>query len=264
LFIYSAIAGACLKIKNLVWEHFNYNAGRYSVARILSRKLAGKYSDAIITLTDADNNYWRTNQLCKAPVITIHNPSPVVSGDIRSGENREPIVLSVGRLNHQKGFDQLLDAWQIVSTNRHNWQLHIVGSGEMKEELEQKINVLGLTGSVQLIPATSYINKHYNQAGIYCLSSRYEGFPMVLLEAQAFGLPIVSFNCETGPAEIIKHDETGLLVQNSNTQALADALISLINNEAKRIEMGANALKHALNYSTESIIKQWQQVITTV
>lgn len=265
LFIYSAPACSRLKIKNLVWEHFNYNAGRYSLARILSRKLACKFSDAIITLTHADNSNWTNNKLCKAPVITINNPSPSMPADLQPNTNREAVVLAVGRLNHQKGFDQLLDAWQIVNANNTcNWQLHIVGSGELKQQLEQKINALGLKQSVKLIPATPSIYQHYNKAGIYCLSSRYEGFPMVLLEAQAFGLPIVSFDCETGPAEIIKHDETGLLVQNSNTQALADALISLMNNKAKRIEMGANALKRALNYSTQSIIKEWQKVITTV
>ncbi|MGY3211424.1 glycosyltransferase family 4 protein [Mucilaginibacter sp. HD30] len=265
LFVYSAVAGVGLKIKNLVWEHFNYNAGRYSVARILSRKLAGKFSDAIITLTNADNSNWTNNQLCKAPVITINNPSPPIPADLQAGSSRELVVLAVGRLNLQKGFDLLLDAWHIVnSKNTGNWQLHIIGSGELKQELEQKVRDLNLKNSVKLIPATPAIYPHFNRAGIYCLSSRYEGFPMVLLEAQTFGLPIVSFDCETGPKEIIKHNETGLLVPKDNTQALAKALLSLKNDDAKRIEMGANALKRALDYNIESIIKKWEKLLTTI
>jgi glycosyltransferase involved in cell wall biosynthesis len=263
LFIYSAVAGVGLKIKNLVWEHFNYKAANYSLARRLSRKFASNYSNGIITLTQADNINWKKSTFCKTPVFTINNPSPVDAG-VDHQIKKKQIVLAVGRLNHQKGFDLLLDAWYIVNSTMSDWELHIVGSGDLKGKLEEKINTLGLTPSVKLIPATPSIYQYYSEAGIYCLSSRFEGFPMVLLEAQAFGLPIVSFDCETGPAEIIKHNETGLLVKNGDTKALAEALASLIADEATRVAMGANALKNALNYSLESIIIQWQKLLSTV
>jgi glycosyltransferase involved in cell wall biosynthesis len=266
LFIYSKVVSLGLKIKNVVWEQFNYNAAKYSVARVLSRHAAVRYSHAVITLTQADNKLWKNNKHCKVPVITINNPSPDLDYTlVNSSSTRNNVVLSVGRLTEQKGFDRLLEAWQMVKLkNSADWELHIVGSGELEEKLEQQIVTLGLTDSVRLIPATSALHAHYKEASIYCLSSRYEGLPMVLLEAQVFGLPIVSFDCETGPAEIIRHNETGLLVNDGDIPGLARAISSLIYNNSKRVAMGANAARHSVTFSIDTIVNNWQKLITTV
>ncbi len=257
MFIYSFVSALGLKFKNIVWEHFNFNSTLNSKVRVTARRLAARYSNAIITLTQKDNSNWISRLNCKVPVITIRNPSPFSN---LSDNNllRKPVVLSVGRLTHQKGFDRLLDVWEIVQNNNFlNWELHIVGSGELKEQIGQKIELLKLTDSVKLFPATDSIETHYQTAAIYCMASRFEGFPMVLLEAQFFGLPLVSYDCETGPSEIIKNNENGILVKNGDQEAMAKALILLINDPEKRLATGRKAYQNSLQYHVDVIIKSW-------
>jgi glycosyltransferase involved in cell wall biosynthesis len=265
LFIYSGAATIGLNIRNVLWEHFHYNARGESLARSLSRKLGAQYSDAIITLTDADKSVWSKQSNHQKKIFTINNPSPFLPADVDYTIIRKPIVLSVGRLNEQKGFDLLIDAWYTVKQQQlASWELHIVGSGELKNDLQQKVASYGLSGSVKLIPATSNIKHHYQQASLYCLSSRYEGYPMVLLEAQTFGLPVVSFDCETGPAEIIKNYQTGLLVKAGDISALAKAILHLISDADQRASMGQLARKNAEGFDIDYIIKHWLKLFTAL
>jgi len=259
LFIYTFLSTLRLNQKNIVWEHFSYNESLGAKVRVLSRKLSVKYADAIVTLTNKDKSNWEQNLICKAPVFTINNPSPFYNLTIEDNANRKNIVLSVGRLTYQKGFDRLLEAWKIVNNSNitSGWELHIVGSGELKNEIEKEITSLNLSNSVKLFPVTSNIQEHYQQASIFCLSSRFEGFPMVLLEAQSFELPIVSFDCETGPSEIISNFKNGILVKNGDIAELSERLLYLIKNENIRLEMGKSASKNSFNYSIDVIIKSW-------
>lgn len=264
MFIYSFVSALGLKLKNVVWEHFNFNSALNSKVRVIARRLAARYSNAIITLTQKDNNNWRHQLDCKAPLITIHNPSPFsnLSG---YSQIKNLIVLSVGRLTYQKGFDRLLDVWEIVQNNNYlSWKLHIVGSGELKEQLKQKIEDLKLNNSVKLFPATDQIETHYQTASIYCMTSRFEGFPMVLLEAQSFGLPLVSFDCETGPSEIIKNNENGILVKNGDQEAMAKSLMLLIDTPEKRLATEKKAYENSLQYNIDIIIKSWINLFDTL
>jgi glycosyltransferase involved in cell wall biosynthesis len=260
LFLYSHTALIGLGIKKVVWEHFNFNASLNASVRVFARRLAAKYSDAIITLTNKDKTTWTTRLTCKVPVFTINNPSPFTPSKNKC-DNGAQTVISVGRLTSQKGFDRLLDAWQIVKTRlaSNDWDLKIIGSGESKQDLEQRINRLNISSSVKLLPQTNDIQQYYKQASIYCMASRFEGFPMVLLEAQAFGLPLVSYDCETGPSEII-NSENGLLVRNGDKYALANALVRLMTSEKERQTMSAKSLKNSENYSIDVIIRNWTQL----
>ncbi|WP_261863585.1 glycosyltransferase [Psychrobacter sp. JCM 18900] len=112
--------------------------------------------------------------------------------------------MAVGGLTQIKGFDMLLEAWVQVNSSMPDWKLVIVGEGEDRNKITGFIERAKLTESVCLVGNTSHISRYYEQAEIFCLSSRFEGFPMVLLETLAFGLPVVSFDCDTGPAEILK------------------------------------------------------------
>jgi glycosyltransferase involved in cell wall biosynthesis len=260
LFLLSSVAGAGLGFKNVVWEHFNFNFS-ISVIRKLSRKLAARYSSAIVVLTQADYTVWKKSSSCRAPVVIINNPSPFTVVD--EINERQHIVLSIGRLTYQKGFDRLLDAWAILkSKDSSDWQLHIVGSGELKDALDKQIKHYKLSSSVHLFPATQQIENHYRDAAIYCLSSRFEGFPMVLLEAQSYGLPIVSFNCQTGPEEIVVNG-SGILVKDGDAEALAEELLHLTSNENKRIEMSEKSLENAGQYTIEKIIREWVWLLDT-
>ena len=261
LFIYTRLASLKMPLKIIIWEHFNFQFARQALARRWSRKFALKFADAIITLTAKDRAVWQ-KFTSTVPIFHIPNPAPTVPVQLKRVEKRK-IVLSVGRLTSQKGFDLLLEVWENVRQNDiSNWTLYIVGSGELENVLKKKIAQLNFETSVQLIPSTREIEKYYQQAAIFCMTSRFEGFPMVLLEAQAFGLPLVSFNCETGPSEIITSGYNGILVENGNINAMAKELSTLMDSEETRRKYGNNSLKNAQKYQGDEIIKLWFKVFS--
>jgi glycosyltransferase involved in cell wall biosynthesis len=265
LFIYSLVATKGLGVKQIVWEHFNFKITQNSYARTWSRRLAANFGDLVVTLTERDRGQWLDSLNCKCPVIAITNPSsyPVVQNTITP---KEKIVLSVGRLEYQKGFDLMIEAWHIIYQRGGvgDWRLFIVGSGEMEKELKGLIGKYDLGRSIAVIPATRQIDVYYRKASIYCLSSRYEGFPLVLLEAQSFGLPLVSFDCETGPAEIVVHGSNGLLAPANDVTAFSKLLQHLMAEETERNKMQVAAIKESAKYDLAAIGQQWDQVLTSI
>lgn len=251
-----------LNIKHICWEHFNFNNNNGVKFRDFSRKLAVKYCDYVITLTEKDKNIWLKHfQNIHAQIINIANPCSFPIQNYRKEKNTKT-VLAVGRLTHVKGFDMLLEAWVQVNKVMPEWKLKIVGDGEDKLILTEIVKCNKLIECVELVGSTNNIGKYYEEAEIFCLSSRFEGFPMVLLEAQAFGLPVVAFDCETGPAEIVEHNINGLLVESGNIVQLTNSLLELINlSHIQYKNMSSYAVKNSARYSVSSIIKQWLTII---
>ena len=169
-------------------------------------------------------------------------------------------VIAVGRYTYQKGFDMLLNAWAQVCKQEDGWELHIIGDGELRETLVAQIKELSLQESVVLRPATKNIKEAYQEASILVMSSRYEGFGMVLLEAATAGVPAVSFDCKCGPSEIISDGETGFLVKDGDTAGLAEKMLLLMRDEALRKKMGKAAFAHSSCFSQEAVMKQWMDL----
>ena len=140
---------------------------------------------------------------------------------------------------------------------KNGWKLRLVGDGEKREALEKQIDTLGLKDKVVLGKEENDMAAVYGGASIVALSSRYEGLPMVLLEAQAFGVPVVSFDCKCGPREIIEDGKTGLIVPEGDIDALAKALERLMENDELRKEMGQNAFRIAGKWRTDAIMEKW-------
>ena len=153
----------------------------------------------------------------------------------------EPRVLAVGRLQAQKGFDLLLQAWQTVARQLPEARLRIVGGGPLGAELAALARTLGVEASVEFAAPTDRIEPLYREAAVFVLSSRYEGMPLALLEAQALGVPAVAFDCPTGPREILS-EATGVLVPSADVPALAQALLRLLRDPALRASMGRAAI----------------------
>lgn len=253
-----------LKVKHICWEHFNFKNNNGIKLRDFSRKLAVKYCDYVITLTEKDKILWENNlKNINAQVIAISNPCPFPIIQSYTKEKNTKIVLAVGRLTHVKGFDMLLQAWTHVHQFLPEWHLKIVGEGEDREKLSNFILNNNLTSSVELVGNTKNIKDYYEQAEILCLSSHFEGFPMVLLEAQAFGLPIVAFDCETGPAEILA-DTDSILVPQNNINLFASSLIDLMKNEEKRKLINFKSKEKAKIYQPQSIIEQWIKLLDSL
>jgi glycosyltransferase involved in cell wall biosynthesis len=258
---YSIPALATTRIRHIVWEHFNFKVNLGIAARSFARQLALFFADKIITLTSRDIKFWKDGAwFHRAELVHIANPMFLELQDIP--EKTSKTVISAGRITPQKGFDLLIDAWHEISGElRNEWKLLIIGDGEDKELLENKIAALDLANSVSLISATKDIFSYFQQASIYCLSSRFEGLPMVLLEALAFRVPIVAFDCDTGPEELIEDGKNGLLVEPGNVRKLSESLARLMTDDALRQQMRLHKSDKLKPLNLTSIISQWQKVV---
>jgi len=155
----------------------------------------------------------------------------------------------------------LLHAWKLVSAEAPDWKLVIAGDGEERSALEEIITMLNLQDCVTLVGMRQDIENVYRNASIFCLSSHYEGFALVLLEAMAFGLPIVSTDCETGPTELIRNGENGMLVRAGDPRALADGLIEVIRDNNLANALASSARDVARRYTLDGIAKCWEQLL---
>tara|TARA_R110000787_G_scaffold58025_12_gene132260 strand:- start:5002 stop:6069 length:1068 start_codon:yes stop_codon:yes gene_type:complete len=248
-----------LPVKHICWEHFNFNNDLGKSGRRIARQLAARCCDSVVTLTERDKEYWLKGTQNKNQVTAIANPCPFPVQDYVKEENTK-IVLAVGRLTYQKGFDLLLRAWLKVNKTMPDWELKIVGEGEDRNKLTQFIVKHKIGNSVELVGNTNNISEYYKRAEIFCLSSRFEGFPMVLLETLAFGLPVVSFDCDTGPAEVLE-DTGSILVPQSDINQLANSLIIMMKDEEKRKGIRLKSKEKAENYQPKRIINQWISIL---
>lgn len=212
---------------------------------------APKY-DAFVVLTEEDKIKWKT---IVPQVISIPNILPFNPGATAKLENL--IALAVGRLNTQKGFDRLIRIWKMVKIECPDWQLHIIGSGNDKEKLIAQIQSAELQKQVFIYPPEKNIVQRYLNSSLYVMTSRYEGFPMVLLEAMHFGLPCVSYAYPCGPSDIIRNNEDGFLIQEGDEQNFARKTISLLKSKELRKQMGERAEINIQRYSCDVIMQQW-------
>ena len=156
----------------------------------------------------------------------------------------------------------LLDAWEIVEKSC-DFKLIIVGDGEEKESLKKKASDLNLK-NVEFLGVTNDVQKFYKKSSIYVSSSRFEGLPMCMIEAQSFGLPIVSFKCKTGPSEIIEDTISGYLVENGDYKMLAEKLLLLINDRELLKKMSFEARNQSYRFNINSIINKWEDIINGI
>jgi glycosyltransferase involved in cell wall biosynthesis len=173
----------------------------------------------------------------------------------------EKIVISGGRLVNQKGFDLLIRSYEQVARARPDWQLHIYGSGVLRPALQRLITQLGLDDQVQLKGHTENFDSVLATASVYALSSRYEGFGMVLIEAMSRGLPLVSFDCPRGPGEIVKSGSNGVLVPPEDTDALGEAILTVIEDDELRTQMGKASHADAHQYEVETVARRWEDLL---
>lgn len=213
-------------------------------------KIVSHY-DKFIVLTEEDKGYWGDLD----NLVVIPNARTFKLRVPSSLQNKQ--VLAVGRYEFQKGYDRLISAWQFVHNAVPDAVLTIVGDGELRDKMKAQIDELGLGSSVVLGKAIKGIEEVYQSSSILVLTSHYEGLPMVLLEAQASGLPIVSFMCKCGPRDVVEDGKTGFLVEEGHIKGLAEKIILLLNDLELRSEMGTAAYCNSDNYDVEKIMMQW-------
>lgn len=251
-----------LNVKHICWEHFNFKVNLGVSYRDIGRKWASKYCDYVVTLTKRDKGLWENSiKNIKAVIIPIPNPTPYENtGHYPSLKFKT--ILSLGRLTYQKGFDLLIDAWALVCDLNPDWILRIVGSGEDEQQLKDQAKRLNIFDRIEFIPATQDVQHHYETSSFYCMSSRFEGLPMVLLEAQAFGLPVVSFDCDTGPSDIINNNIDGYLVVDGNVELLRNKLLKLMNLNLNEYNlMSENSRINSKKFYISNIERKWFDIL---
>lgn len=254
LLVIPALVG--LKIEKICWEHFNYLNNNGSKLRDIARKLAAYTCNKVVVLTNKDSFYWKKNiKGMKSELIVINNPNPFLQ--VNKAELEHKTVLAVGRLTKVKGFNLLLDIWYNIE-NKEGWKLLIIGDGEEKNNLQSLICNYNLEDSVELLGNIKEVEKFYASSSIYCLTSHFEGFPMVLLEAQCFGLPIIAYNCDTGPEDIVINNYNGFLINKGNKKKYIEKLKYMMNLDKDIYQYyKENSLINSEKFNYENFLNKW-------
>jgi len=192
-------------------------------------------------------------------VVCIPNPVPGFPDHPAGLDTKR--ILDLGRLETQKRFDLLIDAFAVFARTHPDWSLRIRGSGSKEAELRNKLAALGLEDSVQILPPTHNVAEEYAGASMYVISSEYEGFSMTLVEAMAAGVPCVSFDCPEGPSEIIDDGQDGFIVPLYDVAALAERMGRLADDAPLRRRMGAAARQNIHRYEIGPIIERWSSLL---
>jgi len=240
-------------------EHMNFPQHNPAIATTLHREY--RRLDALTVLTNGDlEDYSRVLAGSGTRVTRIPNSVSPLTGGPADPTSR--IVVAAGRLTNQKGFDRLIPAFQQVAAAHPDWSLRIYGSGPHRAKLQRAILDRGLYNNVRLMGRANSMGEEFAKASIYVMSSRFEGFPMVLLEAMSKGLAVVSFDCPRGPADLITAGEDGLLVPNGDIDGLAQGLLQLVDDEDRRRRLGAAAVRTAAHYDAEAVGRQWDDLLS--
>jgi glycosyltransferase involved in cell wall biosynthesis len=215
--------------------------------------------DALAVLTASDRDEYVELLGDAVRVEAIPNAVTKLEGEV--SDLSAKVVIAAGRMKRQKNFRALVQAFALVVEKHPDWTLRIFGGGPNRANLEKLIAERGLEGNVVLKGQVKNIGPELSKASIYALSSRREGFPMVLLEAMSKGVPVVSFDCPTGPRDIVRERENGLLVPPRDVEALAAGIGEMIEDDELRRRCGAGALATAERYTPEVIGARWRQLL---
>lgn len=216
--------------------------------------------DALAVLTERDRESYAA--LLDGRVRLARLPNTVRDMGPRRADVDAPLALAAGRLTPQKGFDMLIPAWAIVARRHPDWRLHICGDGKNRAALAEMIAERGLEQQVVLEGPVSDLGARMESSSLFVLSSRTEGLPLVLLEAMSKGMAIVSFDCPTGPADLIDDHRNGLLIPPRDVEALAAGIVEMIEDDELRHRCGLAAAETALDYRMDAVGPRWEELLS--
>ena len=251
-----------LNIKTVFCDHHSLEF-QDTFSRKIQRYIGAKFFDKIVTLTEEDKNRYRKDfSLRNEKVTSIYNW--MESTEKKKGyKSSSKKLITVGRFDSQKGYDYLSRVAVNVLSEYPDWQWDIYGSGEesIKIKLIEELEKGKVLSQVNFMGNVKGIENIYPNHAIYIMTSRYEGLPLVLLEAKQYGLPIVSFDCPTGPSEIILDGENGYLIENFDVKQMSQKIIELIRNDELRLRFSRNAMLDTDKFNKKRIIEQWIELI---
>ena len=236
------------------------NLIKITFAKLWMHNLIGKLHrlDCLVVLTEKDKDAWYELQ----NVIVIPNPLSVEPSIF--SKQIEKRVIVVGRYCHEKGYDYLLRAWSEVQSTCEDWRLDVFGDGD-RMAYEQMLDELYINRSrCALNGRISDVQSEYARSSLAVCSSRFEGFGLVIVEAMACGVPVVSFDCPWGPRSIITNGEDGILVENGDVRKLADAIKKLIDDANTRVMMAQKARRNVMRFNMEQVALKWKQLFDSL
>ena len=257
--VVSVLAARPLGIPVIVSERNNPSAQRPGALWSALRRYAYARAEGLVTMTQGAMNQFPKVMRRKQWVIPNPTYAPI---DLDPHRPPSMQLVAVGRLVPQKGFDLLLDAFARVAHRIPDWSLVIWGEGPERARLEAQRDALGLRDHVSLPGVTSEHGGWLREAGIFVLSSRFEGWGIVVGEAMAAGIPVISFDCCWGPGEMISNGTSGILVSDGDVAALGDAIASLCADPDRREFLSHNARIASRRFQIDAILHQWEEAVT--
>jgi GalNAc-alpha-(1->4)-GalNAc-alpha-(1->3)-diNAcBac-PP-undecaprenol alpha-1,4-N-acetyl-D-galactosaminyltransferase len=259
---FSAIISCKLfSIKVIACEHNNHMVKTNSIVNFTWNYLY-RLADYVTVLTAFDKPFFESKG---AKVMVMPNPS-TFTPIAENNHLREKVILAVGSLNrvYHKGFDNLIVLIAPVLKQHPDWTLKIVGKGAGIDSLMGLASKSGVEKQIIFTGFRDDVNDLMHHSEIFILASRFEGLPMVLLEAMSQGMACLAYDCITGPSEMIQHNENGLLIKNQDQKEMQKGLLALINDESLRRRLSCNAIKSLDKYSIENVYSLWELLFNKV
>lgn len=253
----ACVSGKLAGTKVICWEHTSPETKNEFLFQGISRRIGASFSDINVLIAEEAKTYYEKHFRKKRNKV-IYNPadSKLFDGESCYQKNSQSLI-SVGRLSYQKNYPLLIDIAEKVLKKHTEWSWHIYGDGEEREELESRITEKGLVGKLTLMGTVADLYDRYPAYAAIVMTSRYEGFPMVLIEAAAKGLPMIGFDISTGPKEIIDDGVNGFLIPNGDVDCMVARLECLMADNELRDRFSAAAKTKATAFCVDNIVDQW-------
>lgn len=246
-----------IKTKLIYWDHSNYFENTSHKFKIQSKNFTARFADAVVPLTKTDELNYKKHTSAKK-IVQIYNPIDTKLEGLKHNYDKDSkLIISVGRLSAQKNFLGLVEVAKSVFKKQPDLKWHIYGSGDEKDLIQEKIIKESLENNLILKGQSDNLYKLYPSYVMMVMTSKYEGFPMTLLEGMANKLPLVSFDIPTGPDEIIFEETNGYLIKPFDYNEMADKIITLIDSESTRVSFSNKNVELIEQFNMKSIINQW-------